>query len=241
MIADAVDLGKIASAGCRNVRSCRGIRVKLAVGAVGTDDSADSDRMGSLLRVLNERFPLPAAAPSGTVELVIDAQHYHRVIRQGLLKARTSLDLATADLKAMLLPEAGGGGDAKSLLASLRSLARRGVEIRLLHSGTPSQPALRELRKALPKNLTIRRCPRLHAKTIIIDCQAMYLGSANLTGAGFGAKAEGRRNFEWGTWTESSGLIDAVLEEFNALWEGERCKRCRRKDICPVPLEEPAL
>ena len=38
----------------------------------------------------------------------------------------------------------------------------------------------------------------------------MYLGSANLTGAGLGAKADGRRNFEMGIWTESPALIDAV-------------------------------
>jgi hypothetical protein len=69
----------------------------------------------------------------------------------------------------------------------------------------------------------------------------MYLGSANLTGAGLGAKSDAKRNFEMGIWTDSSPLIDAVLEQFNALWEGHRCTSCRRKDVCPVPLEEPAL
>ena len=29
--------------------------------------------------------------------------------------------------------------------------------------------------------------------------------------------------------------------QFNALWEGRQCITCRRKDVCPVPLEEPAL
>jgi phosphatidylserine/phosphatidylglycerophosphate/cardiolipin synthase-like enzyme len=75
----------------------------------------------------------------------------------------------------------------------------------------------------------------------VIDCRRMYLGSANLTGAGLGAKADGRRNFEMGVWTESPELIDGVLEQFNALWEGHRCKTCKRKDVCPVPLEEPTL
>ena len=69
----------------------------------------------------------------------------------------------------------------------------------------------------------------------------MYLGSANLTGAGLGAKADGRRNFEMGIWTDAPGLIDGVLEQFNALWESHQCRSCQRKDICPVPLEEPAL
>jgi len=69
----------------------------------------------------------------------------------------------------------------------------------------------------------------------------MYLGSANLTGAGLGAKGEDKRNFEMGIWTESPGLIDSVLEQFNTLWEGRPCKTCGRRDVCPVPLEEPSL
>src|SRR4029077_8959344 len=121
-------------------------------------------------------------------------------------------------------------GRAASIVEIFRRLADGGVEIRLLHAGTPSAPALRELKQSLPGNLTIRRCPRLHAKTVIVDCRAMYLGSANLTGAGLGAKGEHKRNIEWGVWTESAPMIDAVLEQFNALWEGQRCKRCRRKD-----------
>ena len=48
----------------------------------------------------------------------------------------------------------------------------------------------------------------------------MYLGSANLTGAGLGAKADGRRNFEMGVWTQEAVMIEAVLGEFNLLWGG---------------------
>ena len=59
--------------------------------------------------------------------------------------------------------------------------------------------------------------------------------SANLTGAGLGAKGDGRRNFEWGIWTTSAGLIEGVLDQFNALWEGRRCDTCGRRDVCPVP------
>ncbi len=189
-------------------------------------------------------MPLPLLAIdrvcAGRVELVVDAAHFRRVVANGMLKAKTSLDIATADFKAMLVPEP-LRREALSIVEHLRRLTARGVEVRLLHAGTPSSAALRELKKELPRGLTIRRCPRLHAKTVIVDCRAMYLGSANLTGAGLGAKADGRRNFEMGVWTESSELIDGVLEQFNALWEGRQCQSCRRKDVCPVPLEEPAL
>src|SRR5256885_4480279 len=157
-----------------------------------------------------------------------------------MLRAKVSLDIATADFKAMLVPRP-PRRRAPSIVEVFRKLADGGVEIRLLHSGTPSEAALRELKRKLPQRLTIRRCPRLHAKTVVVDCRAMYLGSANLTGAGLGAKGDGKRNFEMGIWTESPALIDAVLEQFNALWEGRQCTSCRRKDVCPVPLEEPAL
>ncbi len=201
------------------------------------------------------------APPTGEAQLVIGAEHLNRVVRDGMLKAKVSLDIASADFKAMLVPTAMAGiggssrggkgrgaggrggrrGSAESIVEVFRRLAERGVEIRLLHSGVPSSPALRELREVLPRGLTIRRCPRIHMKTIIVDAAAMYLGSANLTGAGLGAKGEHKRNFELGVWTESTALIDAVLSEFNAIWEGRRCEKCLRKDVCPVPLEEPEL
>jgi phosphatidylserine/phosphatidylglycerophosphate/cardiolipin synthase-like enzyme len=184
--------------------------------------------------------PRPGARGHG--ELVVDQQHYQRIVRDGILRATVSLDVMTADFKAMLVPAAGSGRrEAPSIVEVFRRLAAKGVEIRLLHAGTPSSSALRELKRALPAGLTIRRCPRLHAKAVVVDCRAMYLGSANLTGAGLGAKADGRRNFEMGLWTESQDLIDSVLDQFNALWEGRRCDGCKRKDVCPVPLEEPEL
>lgn len=178
--------------------------------------------------------------PRGEVELVVNEQHFQRVVIEGILQARLSLDISTADFKAMLVPRP-GRRQADSIVAVLRKLAEKGVEIRLMHAGTPSSAALRELKAELPTGLSIRRCPRLHAKAVIVDCRLMYLGSANLTGAGLGAKADGRRNFEWGVWTASPALIDAALEQFNALWEGRRCGSCQRRDVCPVPLEEPDL
>ena len=174
------------------------------------------------------------------VRLVCDAAHFDAVVCEGMLAAKVSVDIATADFKAMLVPQKGSSSRrAPSIVQHLRKLADKGVEIRLLHAGTPSSAALQELKKALPQRLTIRRCPRLHAKAVVSDCRRMYLGSANLTGAGLGAKGEEKRNFEWGIITEDSTLIDQVMEQFNMLWEGQRCKNCRRKDVCPVPLEEP--
>ena len=197
-----------------------------------------------------------SSSPAGNVELVVDQEHFERVVRHGILQARVSLDIATADFKALLVPvqylasrhdrsgrPARGGfrNRAVSIVNVLAAMAERGVEVRVLHAGVPSSPALRELRRGIPRNMVLRRCPRLHAKVVLIDARAMYLGSANLTGAGLGAKADGRRNFECGVWTTSTPLIDGVAQQFNRLWEGRQCRSCRRHDICPVPLEEPHL
>lgn len=173
------------------------------------------------------------------VELVLNADHFTKIVKEGIAQAQVSIDLMTADFKAMLIPT--GRGRAKSIVDLFRQKAAAGVEIRLLHAGVPSSAALLELREALPHQLTIRRCPRLHSKAVIIDAATLYLGSANLTGAGLGAKSPTRRNFEMGIWTRSPDLIDPVLGEFNTLWEGLPCKTCGRRDVCPQPLEEPQL
>jgi phosphatidylserine/phosphatidylglycerophosphate/cardiolipin synthase-like enzyme len=184
--------------------------------------------------------PAPVFAEKSDPRLIVDSEHFKAIIQEGILKAKTSIDIMTADFKALLVPVA-GSRRAKSIVHHFRALAEKGVEIRILHAGTPSAAALVELKRVLPTNLTIRRCPRLHSKAVIIDTKSMYLGSANLTGAGLGAKSDGRRNFELGIFTQSASLIVSVFEEFNALWEGHHCESCKRKDICPVPLEEPKL
>ncbi len=183
---------------------------------------------------------MPHPPAHGEAELVVDTAHFQRIVLDGILQAKVSIDIMTADFKAMLVPD-GSRRRAQSIVAHFRKLAERGVEIRVLHAGVPSAAALVEMKRELPRGLTIRRCPRLHSKTVILDAKQMYLGSANLTGAGLGAKADGRRNFEAGIWTSSTALIDRMLEEFNALWEGTRCETCKRRDVCPVPLEEPEL
>lgn len=185
--------------------------------------------------------------PRGDVDLIFDAQHLDRVVVDGILRATTSLAIATADFKAMLVPSPGRSPNqrrAPSIIAHLVKLARKGVEIRILHAGVPSGAALSELRKlkdGLPPRLVIRRCPRLHSKIVIVDARTLYVGSANLTGAGLGAKGKTRRNFEIGAWSGAPELIDAASAYFDAIWEGGHCSTCGRRDICPVPLEEPRL
>lgn len=182
----------------------------------------------------------PPRSTGYRVELIVDEAHLQRVVWDGLARAKVSVDIATADFKAVMLPQ-NNTRQAISIIELFRRLAGRGVEVRLLHAGVPSGPALAELREDVPAGLSIRRCPRLHAKFVVVDAAGMYLGSANLTGAGLGAKSPERRNFEMGIWTTRSDLIDQAMARFNQLWEGHRCDNCKRRDVCPVPLEEPDL
>ena len=75
-------------------------------------------------------------------------------------------------------------------------------------------------------------CPRVHFKCIIADGTRAYFGSANLTGAGLGAKSDNRRNFENGILTDEPSLVAPLSEQFDAVWRGARCASCGRKRFC---------
>jgi len=162
---------------------------------------------------------------------------YERVIGDLLPSARDSLLVATAPLKATRLVRP--DGTVESVVRLLARLGRRGVAVRVLHAGVPSGPFLEELRAVEPGLFQMRRCPRTHFKAAVVDGRRLYLGSANLTGAGLGAKSPERRNFEVGLLSDDPALVDAVADLFEAVWSGAMCPTCGRRDHCPVPLEEP--
>ena len=173
------------------------------------------------------------------VELVLNDEHLDGVLNQALALSTRRLFISTADVKDLHVPT--GGKRSRSILQEFRGLSKRGVEIRLLHGGVPSGAFINDLKKNMPPNLVMRRCPRVHAKAIIADGKWMYLGSANLTGAGIGAKSARRRNFEAGVWTDDVRLIDPVADMLDGIWTAIQCPDCDRKKYCPVPLEEPEL
>jgi phosphatidylserine/phosphatidylglycerophosphate/cardiolipin synthase-like enzyme len=162
---------------------------------------------------------------------------YDRVLAGLLPSARDSLFIATATLKAARIIRA--DRSAESIVRMLERMGERGVEVRILHSGVPSGPFLEELKAVRPHAFDMRCCPRTHFKAAIVDGQRLYLGSANLTGAGLGAKSAGRRNFEIGLVTDDPALVDTVADLFEAIWSGALCDACDRRAHCPVPLESP--
>src|SRR5438132_14434414 len=122
---------------------------------------------------------------------------YREVVLDKLARARESVLIATANVKDMQVERGGRFG---SVLGLFAELAERGVELRLLHAELPSRPfrASFEKRRRLWTKLDLKICPRVHFKAVIVDKAWVYLGSANLSGAGLGAKGDGKRNFELG-------------------------------------------
>ncbi len=72
---------------------------------------------------------------------------------------------------------------------------------------------------------------------IAVDGASLYLGSANWTGAGLGAKGDKRRNFEAGVMTDDDVLLDQMQATFDAIWSGAECKGCALRGVCPAPID----
>ena len=168
-------------------------------------------------------------------ELKSGSELYREVVLDKLAGARESVSISTANLKDMHV-------EGRSVVALFAELAARGVQLRLLHAELPSRPfrASFEKRRRLWDKLELKICPRVHFKAVIVDKAWLYLGSANLTGAGLGAKGEGRRNFELGICTEDFDTIDRVSALFEAVWSGAECASCKLREVCPDPIGEAA-
>jgi phosphatidylserine/phosphatidylglycerophosphate/cardiolipin synthase-like enzyme len=165
------------------------------------------------------------------LDFITDRQIYEKVICERVRKARQFLWIATADLKDLHVDK---GDRMVPFLEILSDLVRRKVEIRLLHAKEPG-PAFRKDFDRYPNLITgMERilCPRLHFKAVVIDGQFAYTGSANLTGAGMGAKSEHRRNFESGIITDDPTIVGKIMAQFDTIWTGAHCPPCQRKNYC---------
>ena len=165
-------------------------------------------------------------------EFITDREIYKRVILGIVPGATRFLWLATSGLKDLYIVTE--KRRARPFLALLSELADKGVAIRLLHAGEPG-PAFRKDFDRYPNlidGLERVLCPRVHFKAVIVDGRIAYSGSANLTGAGLGAKSDRRRNFEAGFLTSDPEVVRKIMEQFDNVWMGKYCADCGRKAHC---------
>ncbi|MBX7059774.1 MAG: phospholipase [Leptospirales bacterium] len=171
------------------------------------------------------------------LRMVRDRELYEEVILKACAATRRYLWIGTADIKDMHMEI---GGRFRPFLQLLDQLVQRGVEIRLLHAKEPGERFRRDFDRypALFESERFERvlCPRVHFKCIVVDGRLAYIGSANLTGAGMGARSVRRRNFEAGIWTDEAALVTAMMEQFEAVFLGQHCARCGLRAVCPDPV-----
>lgn len=172
------------------------------------------------------------------MRLVLNHDTYAAVLRELVPSATRLLWLVTADLKDLFVE--GANGRFVPFLEVIAGKIRDGVEVRLVHAKEPG-PRFRKDFDRFPELIRsdlFNRilCPRMHMKCVIADGRTAYIGSANLTGAGLGAKSGQRRNFEAGIVTEDPELIGGLMDFLDAFYVGDHCLKCQRRDVCPDPI-----
>ena len=180
------------------------------------------------------------------VQLIRDREHVEQVVDRGVRRAKVSVWIASANLKdlhveAQVGTRSRAAGRYVSLFDELQQATRGGVDVRILHAGPASRALALRLKQKRKTGAQLRRCPRVHLKMIAIDGTLLYLGSANFTGAGLGAKGDAKRNFEAGIVTDDDWLLDEMQGTFDAIWTGRRCRGCQLRDACPKPLDTLAV
>ena len=165
---------------------------------------------------------------------ISNSDHYKEVISR-VQSVKHSLWIGTADIKDLYIEI---GNEKKPLLALIAQLIKKGVEVRLIHAKEPG-PNFREDFDKYPilyDGVERALCPRVHFKMIVYDCRVVYIGSANLTGAGIGMKGDDKRNFEAGILTDDPMVVKDVMNQFDEVWMGKHCKKCKRRDFCADPI-----
>ena len=164
-------------------------------------------------------------------EFISNYQIYEKVILDAVFTAKKFLWIATADIKDMYVHK---GRGMAPFLEILSDFIKKGICVRLIHAKEPGPNFRKDFDKYpnVVKYLERILCPRVHFKSIIIDGKTAFTGSANLTGAGLGAKNPYKRNFEAGILTTDPDLVKPIMEQFDDLWIGNQCRSCGRKEYC---------
>jgi phosphatidylserine/phosphatidylglycerophosphate/cardiolipin synthase-like enzyme len=161
---------------------------------------------------------------------------HREVVESRLLRARSHVWIATADLKDMHVRR---GRRFSPILAVFEEMAHAGVTFRIVHSALPSRPfraTLERQPRLAAGALELQVCPRSHWKMVIVDGEFVYCGSANFTGAGLGARSADKRNLEVGIVSDDPAWVGTLVQAFDRFWIGEHCDGCRVRARCPDPI-----
>jgi hypothetical protein len=165
------------------------------------------------------------------IEFVTDRQIYEQVIQKAIPSAQKFVWIGTSDMKDLYVQRARG---MRPFLAVLAELVKDGVQLRLIHAKEPGPRFRKDFDRypVLIDGLERLHCPRIHFKSVIVDGIWAYTGSANLTGAGMGAKSVKNRNFESGIITTDKALVGQIMGQFDHIWMGADCNKCGRRAFC---------
>ena len=161
---------------------------------------------------------------------ISNLSHYTEVLSR-VQSVKHMLWIGTADIKDLYVDVA---NEKKPFLSLIAQLIRHRVEVR-----KEPCPNFREDFDKYPvlyDRLERVLCPRVHFKMLVFDGKEVYIGSANLTGAGIGMKTDNKRNFEAGILTDDPEIVEQAMNQFDEVWMGKFCKTCKRRDFCIDPI-----
>lgn len=155
------------------------------------------------------------------VSYMADEEHYTEVFKR-MTEVKRSLKIATANLKNFSVTvESDGRKETLRLCDFFLSLVERGVQVQVV--------CMKPFGFYL---YTKENCPQLlenplfdlrynghnHMKLFVFDDECAYIGSANITAAAIGKRANRSRNHEAGMLVWGSTMIQTPLRHFEKAW-----------------------
>jgi len=167
------------------------------------------------------------------LQYIQNEAHYKDVLMR-CTQVRKELWIGTADIKDVYISR----NQSEPFLKLISELLSKRVSVRLLHAKEPGINFRKDFDKfpLLQRDLERALCPRIHFKLFIFDLETVYIGSANLTGAGIGMRSKNKRNFEAGILTNLPHIVESAIAQFDTVWNGSFCRSCLMKDYCPDPI-----
>lgn len=166
------------------------------------------------------------------VSYVADEEHYTLVFKR-MTEVKSSLKIATANLKNFSVSiDSDGQTETLRLCDFFLSLVERGVHVQVV--------CMKPFGFYL---YTKENCPRLlentlfelrcnehnHMKVFIFDDECAYIGSANITAAAIGKRANRSRNYEAGILMWGPNMILSPLHHFEKAWNDPNILRASWK------------